>query len=169
MTGDPFVEMWRACIGGGSSRDCERGECNALAACVAEGQSTSARLRSAELEIEGVREELARQAAANEDLQATLAIRSRALAASQQDLTRAERERELMRIQLVGVCEFASAFDPKLRVSYYPARQAVGPCVLCGQPIVRGHWVEPVPDSTTKPQWKHADGVCPDPTPANEN
>jgi uncharacterized protein YigA (DUF484 family) len=55
-------------------------------------QSTSARLRSAELEIEGVREELTRQAATNEDLRATLAIRTRDLAASQQDLTRVERD-----------------------------------------------------------------------------
>lgn len=48
----------------------------------------------AEREVEGVREELTRQASANQDLQLTLAIRTKALAASQADLTRVERERE---------------------------------------------------------------------------
>jgi Na+-translocating ferredoxin:NAD+ oxidoreductase RnfC subunit len=53
------------CVGGGSSRDCERGECNALAACTAMGESTSAAFRHAQ----------------------------QALAASQADLTRAEQDR----------------------------------------------------------------------------
>lgn len=43
------------CIGGGSSRDCERGECNALAACVAAGESTSARLRRVLDELDSAR------------------------------------------------------------------------------------------------------------------
>lgn len=49
------------------------------------GLSTSARLRSAELEIEGVREELTRQAATNEDLRATLAMRDRQLGEAQHE------------------------------------------------------------------------------------
>ena len=48
----------------------------------------------------------------------------------------------------------------------YPARAPVGTCTLCGDPIVRGHWVEARHDSTTRPQWAHAAGVCPDEGPS---
>ena len=76
---DPSTETWRATF-------------------AASGQFTSAQLRSAELEIEGVREELTRQDATNEDLRATLAMRTRALAASQADLTAMQAERDVLAV-----------------------------------------------------------------------
>lgn len=82
------------------------------------GQSTFAQLRAVERERDGVREELARQDTANEDLRATLAMRTRALAASQQDLTRMEaafRLAEEMRQKTVAERDWARQVVDMLR------------------------------------------------------
>jgi outer membrane protein TolC len=69
--------------------------------------ASQADLRSVELERDGVREELTRQAATNEDLRGTLAMRTGQLrsAREQGDLARAElasarQELELLRVRL---------------------------------------------------------------------
>lgn len=115
---------------------------------ISTGESTSARLRRTEAELGSALGALGRL---EKDYDALV-----------ERVLDTETERNILRIQLAGVVEFASAFDPETRVSYYPARQDVGACVLCGQPIVRGHWVEARHDSTTRPEWAHAAGVCPD-------
>lgn len=74
------------------------------------------------------------------------------------DLARAEFDLRIANAQLAAAVQFSSAFNPGVIVV---ARQDVGPCVLCGRPIVRSQGVEALrAGSTTKPTWAHA--VCPD-------
>lgn len=143
--------MSARCIGGGLARDCERGECNALNACTALGESTSARLRRVEAELGSA------LGALNEA--------RHELAHAHMKISQLETRLAYARKEDGEPCAWQGLAKELLREKpgqAYPARQDVGICVLCGGQIERGHWVEARHDSTTKPQWAHAAGVCPD-------
>ena len=112
------------------------------------GLSTSAILSRTQDELAEAREE-----ARTFRAQAELYLRQRDTALH--DKAVARREREILRIQLAGVVQFASAFQPGAIVV---ARQDVGDCVLCGRPIVRSQGAEVTPGTTD--QFQHA--YCPD-------
>ena len=112
-----------------------------------------------------------------------LATARQALAASQADLTRVEREAESLRTE-VAVLRNSESLDlvrakkerdlaraelatataelEQLRAarSWRVARNNDTPCGACGRLIRRGEAVEPMP-GTTKGTWQHC--LCPDP------
>lgn len=157
--------MTNRCIGGGLARDCERGECNALDACTAMGESTSSAFRRVQQELRRVEAELGSALTA---LTGACEERDEArhqLAHARMKISQLETRLAYARKEDGHPCAWEGMARELLREKpgqVYPARQDVGACVLCGGQIVRGHWVEARQDGDTKPQFVHAAGVCPD-------
>jgi len=176
--GDPATQEWREAVGESISaalRRVERERDEAVAAQARIGD----RLTETVVRLAAHRQD-------RERLQRDLAASQADLTRAEQDLAEAREERDEARHELAHArfqldmaktrldnarqhdgkpCAWRQIAVDVMREQpggIYPARQDVGPCVLCGQLIVRGHWVEARHDSTTKPEWAHAHGICPD-------
>lgn len=106
MTGDPSTETWRETVGLSTSAQLRQTQRD-LAASQQDLSHVERQLRDAEddlnsvaAERDGVREELARQAATNEDLRATLAIRDRQLREAQHELEHVTFQQSMLQTRL---------------------------------------------------------------------
>lgn len=168
MTRDPSTETWRETVGLSTSAQLRQTQRD-LAASQQDLSHVERQLRDAEddlnsvaAERDGVREELARQAATNEDLRATLAIRDRQLREAQHELEHVTFQQSMLQTRLdhareeQGSCVWHGLAVDAMRErdelaearTWQVARRSIGvACTSCGRPIVRGQAFQPLADA----------------------